>query len=205
MRQLVEPIDAGRRPAHAGCRAVARAPAIVSRKAPCRRRRSAGRSAPAGLVSGPRKLKIVRTLSSPRTGITYRVAWWWAGANMKPKPTSSMQRATVAGAEVDSSAERLQQVGRARQSGRRTVAVLGDRAARRGRDQGGRRRDVEGSPAAAGPGGIEQWVAMARRGTCAANARWVRARPASSSTVSPFIRSAIRNVADLHLRGVRRP
>ena len=52
------------------------------------------RVAPAGLVSGPRKLKIVRTASCRRTGMTKRVAWWWAGANMKPNPTSSMQRAT---------------------------------------------------------------------------------------------------------------
>ena len=53
----------------------ASAPAIVSRYSgsetpiSCRR-------APAGLVSGPRKLKIVRTASSRRTGITKRVAWW---------------------------------------------------------------------------------------------------------------------------------
>ena len=33
------------------------------------------RRAPAGLVSGPRKLKIVRTASSLRTGTTKRVAW----------------------------------------------------------------------------------------------------------------------------------
>ena len=52
------------------------------------------RRAPAGFVSGPRKLKIVRTASSLRTGMTKRVAWWWLGANMKPKPTSSMQRPT---------------------------------------------------------------------------------------------------------------
>ena len=32
------------------------------------------RRAPAGLVSGPRKLKIVRTASSLRTGTTKRVA-----------------------------------------------------------------------------------------------------------------------------------
>src|SRR5919204_362553 len=55
------------------------------------------RRAPAGLVSGPRKLKIVRPASSRRTGTTKRVAWWWVGANMKPKPASSMQRATASG------------------------------------------------------------------------------------------------------------
>ena len=35
--------------------------------------------------------------SSLRTGTTQRVAPWWAGANMKPKPTCSMQRATASG------------------------------------------------------------------------------------------------------------
>src|SRR4051794_31290854 len=74
----------------------ASAPAIVSRKfgsdTPI-----TWRVAPAGFVSGPRKLKIVRTASSLRTGTTKRVAPWWAGANMKPKPTSAMQRATASG------------------------------------------------------------------------------------------------------------
>src|SRR4051794_17045671 len=74
----------------------ASAPAIVSRK-PGSDTPMTWRRAPAGLVSGPRKLKIVRTASSLRTGTTKRVAPWWAGANMKPKPTSSMQRATASG------------------------------------------------------------------------------------------------------------
>ena len=53
--------------------------------------------APAGLVSGPRKLKIVRTASSLRTGTTCLIARWWCGANMNPKPTLSMHSATAAG------------------------------------------------------------------------------------------------------------
>ena len=74
------------------------------RNAPARTPRNEGsltpmtwRLAPAGLVSGPRKLKIVRTASSLRTGTTKRVAPWCAGANMKPKPTSRMQRPTAPG------------------------------------------------------------------------------------------------------------
>src|SRR5690606_6404341 len=53
--------------------------------------------APAGLVSGPRMLKIVRTPISRRTGATAFIAGWWIGANMKPAPTSAMQRAASSG------------------------------------------------------------------------------------------------------------
>ncbi len=53
--------------------------------------------APAGLVSGPRMLKSVRTPSSLRTGATFFMAGWWLGANMKPIPVSAMQRAMASG------------------------------------------------------------------------------------------------------------
>src|SRR5690606_5188938 len=53
--------------------------------------------APAGLVSGPRMLNRVRTPSSLRTGATTFIAGWCTGANMKPTPTDSMQRATCSG------------------------------------------------------------------------------------------------------------
>ena len=59
------------------------------------------RVAPAGLVSGPRKLKTVRTASSLRTGTTCLIAWWWSGANMKPKPTSVDALGHALGLEVD--------------------------------------------------------------------------------------------------------
>ena len=99
-----------------------------------------------------------------------------------------------AGAQIDPGAERLEHVGRAGQAGGRAVAVLGDRAARAGGDQRGGRRDVERPPPAAGAGGVEQVVACDRRPARRAP-RIVRARPASSSTVSPLVRSAIRNAA----------
>src|SRR5690606_16485343 len=57
-------------------------------------------AAPAGLVSGPRMLKIVRTPSSRRTAATFFMAPWWAGANMKPMPVASMDSATWAGVAV---------------------------------------------------------------------------------------------------------
>ena len=53
--------------------------------------------APAGLVSGPRMLKMVRMPSSRRTGATFFMAGWWLGANMKPMPVSRMHWATCAG------------------------------------------------------------------------------------------------------------
>ena len=56
--------------------------------------------ASAGLVSGPRMLKIVRTPSSRRTGATFFIAGWWLGANMKPMPVSWMHCATACGVSV---------------------------------------------------------------------------------------------------------
>src|SRR6185295_8079294 len=46
--------------------------------------------APAGLVSGPRMLKMVRTPRSLRTGAACFIAAWCAGANMKPRPSFSI-------------------------------------------------------------------------------------------------------------------
>src|SRR5205085_255704 len=56
--------------------------------------------ASAGLVSGPRMLKIVRTPSSLRTGATFFIAGWWLGANMKPMPVSAIERAIAFGVKV---------------------------------------------------------------------------------------------------------
>ena len=40
---------------------------------------------------------MVRMPSSLRTGATFFIAGWWFGANMKPMPTCSMQRAICSG------------------------------------------------------------------------------------------------------------
>ena len=61
------------------------------------------RPAPAGFESGPSKLKIVRTASALRAGITCRIAAWCAGANKKPKPTSSMSAPIAVGGSDKSS------------------------------------------------------------------------------------------------------
>src|SRR5262249_51407145 len=55
------------------------------------------RLTPAGLERGPRRLKIVLVPSSTRVGPTYFIDAWWAGANMKPRPASLMQRVTSSG------------------------------------------------------------------------------------------------------------
>src|SRR3954451_14302991 len=55
------------------------------------------RRAPAGLVSGPRTLKIVRIPSSRRTGITSRMAGCSSGAKRKAIPTVSSVRPAVSG------------------------------------------------------------------------------------------------------------
>src|SRR3954452_19212732 len=167
----------------------ASAPAIVSRK-PGSETPITWRCAPAGLVNGPRKLKIVRTASSLRTGTTKRVAPWWAGANMKPKPTSSMQRATATGvrsmrtpsasstsAEPDSPvAERLPCLATAQPWPAAINAAVVDTL-------------KVGLPPPVPAVSIRSSRPVL---TGVANARIVVARPTSSSTVSPLVRSAIR-------------
>src|SRR5207247_651630 len=53
--------------------------------------------APAGLHSGPRMLKTLRMASSRRGAPAKRNDGWKIGANRKPMPTSSMHRATPSG------------------------------------------------------------------------------------------------------------
>ena len=54
------------------------------------------RLAPAGLASGPSRLKIVRVPSSTRAPATWRMAPWWRGAIMKPIPAPRIERSTSA-------------------------------------------------------------------------------------------------------------
>ena len=74
------------------------------------------------------------------------------------------------------------------------LPCLATRAAGAGGDQRGGGRDVERRAPAAGAGGVEQVVARRRAPAWPARASCA-ARPASSSTVSPFVRSAIRKAA----------
>ena len=68
-----------------------------ARPSPGRRRRRCGGSRPAGLASGPRKLKVVGVPSSRRTGAAKRIAGWKRWAKQKPMPTSRTQRPTPSG------------------------------------------------------------------------------------------------------------
>src|SRR3954453_1236784 len=165
------------------------APAIVSRN-PGSETPMTWRVAPAGLVSGPRKLKMVRTASSLRTGTTKRVAPWWAGANMNPKPTSAMQRATASGlrsirtpsASSTSAdplrpvAERLPCLATAQPWPAAISAAVVDTL-------------KVGLPPPVPAVSIRS---SRPASTGVANARIVVARPTSSSTVSPLVRSATR-------------
>ena len=55
------------------------------------------RRTPAGLVSGPNRLKTVRVPSSVRGGPTWRIAGWCIGAIMKQMPAWSSARCATAG------------------------------------------------------------------------------------------------------------
>ncbi len=135
----------------------------------------------------------MRTASCRRTGITYRVAWWWAGANMNPNPTSSMHRATASGprsmrapsasstsAEPDSPvAERLPCLATVHPAPAAISAAVVETL---------KVRRPPPVPAVSTRSSLDTR-------TCVAIARIVRARPASSSTVSPLVRSATRNPA----------
>ena len=133
----------------------------------------------------------MRTPSSRRTGPAWRIAGWWAGANRKPKPTSSMHSADLLVRASIGDAERLEHVGRAPQR----EDARGCRAWRpphpaRGRDERRRGRDVERARAVAARAGR---CPRGRRGagrTSTTCARIAAAAPTISSTVSPLARSA---------------
>ena len=113
---------------------------------------------------------------------------------MKPKPASSMQRATAAGARSMRAPSASRTSALPDRPGGRAVAVLGQRAAGAGGDQRGGGRDVERRAPAAGARGVHE-VARARTAPAWPARASCRARPASSSTVSPFVRSAMRKAA----------
>ena len=169
--------------------------------APGRRRRSPGASRPAGLVSGPRKLKIVRTPSALRTG------------------TTCLHRRVVQRGEHEAEADLLDAVRHRRRAPGRSAprAPPARRPSRTGWWPSGCRAWRPGSPrrrrrSAAVvetlnvgrpppvPGGVDQVVA----GIAPAAPARASSRPGrrSRSTVSPFVRSAIRKAGGLRLRGV---
>src|SRR3954462_8346198 len=133
---------------------------------------------------------MVRTASSFRTGTTAAVAWWCFGANMKPKPISSMHSATCSGVssiwtprassrsadphlEV---AERLPCLATAQPAPAASRAVVVEML------------KVVGPPPVPAVSTRSSLLTL----TWAERFRIVRARPTSSATVSPFARRAIR-------------
>src|SRR4051812_27263712 len=136
---------------------------------------------------------MVRTPSSLRTGTTCFMAAWCAGANMKPKPTDAMHSATAAGsrsmraprasstsAEPDRPvAERLPCFATAQPAAAATNAAVVDTL-------------KVGLPPPV-PAVSTSGARSTSTGT--ASSRMVRASPSTSSTVSPFVRSAIRKAA----------
>jgi hypothetical protein len=135
-------------------------------------------------------LKIVRTPSALRAGITWAMAAWWRGANMKPKPTSSMQRPTSSASSsmLTPSAssrsaephllvlERLPCLATAQPAPAATRAAAVETL------------KVEGPPPVPA---VSTRLARSLE-TGVASARIVRAKPTSSGTVSPLARRAIR-------------
>src|SRR5215210_3979245 len=171
------------------------APATVSRKS-WSATPIIWRVAPAGLVIGPTKLKIVRTASSLRTGTTWRMAAWWRGANMNPNPVRAMHSAIAGGsrsmrapsassrsADPDNPvAERLPCLATRQPAPAATSAAVVETL------KVGRPPPVpavSSRPVSPSPG----------TSTLRLRSRMVRASPVSSSTVSPLARRAMRKAA----------
>src|SRR5918994_4580990 len=150
------------------------------------------RRAPAGFVSGPRKLKIVRTPSSLRTGTMCLNAGWWSGANMNPKPIFSMHSATASGstsirpqrASSTSADPHWLVAGRLPCFAPRQPAPAAMKAAVVDTLKVGRPPPVPAVSTRSSPAS-----------TFTESLRSVAARPAISPTVSPLVRRAMRNAA----------
>jgi hypothetical protein len=139
--------------------------------------------APAGLVSGPRMLKMVLMPNSLRTGATFFMRRMVVGREHEADADLSMQRAICSGFRLMLTPERLQHVGAARLARHAAPAVLADLGAGRGRDEHRAGRDVEGVRAvAAGADDVDQV-------RVSAPAPWStpRASPARRAVISPMV------------------
>src|SRR5690606_19357579 len=151
--------------------------------------------APAGLVSGPRMLKMVRTPISRRTGATTFIAGWWMGAYMKPMPVRSRQAATCSGcssilapsASSTSAAPELEETLRPP-----CLATRAPAAAATNIEQVEMLKVREPSPPV--PTMSTRWVRSATS-TLRENSRITSAAPAISPTVSFLTRRPVRMAA----------
>ena len=132
---------------------------------------------------------------SRRDGPAWRMAGWYRGAKQKPMPASATHAATPSGAELDRHAERFEEVGGTTRGGGGPVPVLAHAAP---------------APATTSAARVETLMVCARSppvpttsitGPLTSMSTWVAASniastiPTSSSTSSPFIRSATTNAA----------
>ena len=107
----------------------------------------------------------MRVPSSWRTGAACCIAGWWARANMKPKPSPSIDSRDPLGRLLELEPERLEHVGGAARRAGGPVAVLRDACSGRGGDEAGCRRDVERARAvASGADDVDDVLARGRDG-----------------------------------------
>ena len=144
----------------------------------------------AGFVSGPMKLKTVGTRSSRLTGVAFPAAGWNTGANMKPMPASARHRCTPPASRsiLTPSASSTSAEPQCDEAARLPCLATGTPA-----------------PATTIAATVEMLNVLLRSppvpqvsttgvpaSTGLAKPSAVAARPSSSSTVSPLVRSAIR-------------
>ena len=160
--------------------------------------------APAGLVSGPSRLKTVRILRSHADRLGVLHGGVDGGGEQEADADFADGARGIVRRHVDADAPGFQQVGAAALAGDGAIAVLGDVDAGAGHHERGDGGDVKGVGAvAAGAAGIEQGLALSRPGSIGtAMPRMARAKPTSSSTVSPFIFRAIRKAAICGVAGL---
>ena len=153
------------------------------------------RRTPAGLASGPRKLNAVGIPSSRRGGPAWRIAGWKRGAKQNPMPASATHRATSSGPQSM----------RTPSASSTSAAPVDDDAARLPC-----LHTRPPAPATTSADSVDTLMVWARSPpvptmstadmpgssvTRSAAATMASTMPASSSTVSPFMRRATMNPA----------
>ena len=145
--------------------------------------------AEAGLVSGPRMLKTVRTPISRRSGAANFIAGWNDCANRKPTPVRSMQLATWSGVSAISAPSASS---RSAEPDCDVIARLPCFATFAPAAAATKAAAVETLNAPSEEPPVPQVSSSGREGTCTFSecSRMTRAIPTTSSTVSPLCRSA---------------
>ena len=147
--------------------------------------------APAGFVSGPSTLKTVRVATSRRTGAAWLIAGWCSGANMKPKPSSSIDSAmrSAGRSSRNPSASSTSAEPDADETARFPCLATAAPAAAATTPAAVEMLSVR-APSPPVPAVSTRSVRRGRTGTTCS--RIASAQPAISSAVSPFARNATR-------------